>query len=200
MANTTPLTTIGVAGDIRSADVQSGSSENVPLTSLTRSATTAPLRMAPFVVRAPTGLPETGTRTQRVAESAGTVAAAASRAKVDKAAAEIEPPLANRGGDATSGVAWSAPPSDAASSRITRPSFVAAETTSFVPCRKTVGPVTNSAVGCVNQSFSCSDSGFRATIALLSRLLSRYRNQSPRAAYCRPTRRTAPTTLPPFVR
>lgn len=64
-ANTTPLTMIGIAGAVRSFDVQSGSIENAPLFSPTRSATTAPLRIGPLVARATDVVPDTSARIHR---------------------------------------------------------------------------------------------------------------------------------------
>src|SRR5688500_9136734 len=80
-----------------------------------------------------------------------------------------------------------------------RPSLVAAATISLPLCRRIVGPVTNSAVGCVNQSFGCRVLGSRATIAFA--LPSPVIGPGPIAAINVPpvVNATAPTTPPPFV-
>src|SRR5262249_12919616 len=63
------------------------------------------------------------------------------------------------------GVLRSAPPSDAASSRNTRPSFVAAATTSLPLTGKITGDVENVAPGIVNESLTVRLFGSSATIA-----------------------------------
>src|SRR5262245_42852404 len=72
---------------------------------------------------------------------------------------------------------------------------------SFVPCRNTVGPVTNSADGCVNQSFNRNVFGSRATIAFA--LPSPVTLPGPTAASSvlpADENATEPTTPPPLVR
>jgi len=80
-----------------------------------------------------------------------------------------------------------------------RPSLAAAATMSLSPCRRMVGPVTNSAAGCVNQSFSCSVFGSSATIAFVLPLPPA--RPAPIAANSVPSgaNATAPTTGPPLV-
>src|SRR6185295_4239875 len=70
---------------------------------------------------------------------------------------------------------------------------------SLSPCRRMVGPVTNSAAGCVNQSFTRSVFGSSATIAFA--LPSPVVWPAPMAANSVPSdaNATAPTTGPPLV-
>src|SRR5690349_16149652 len=97
---------IGVPGATRSFEAQACSSDSTPLVSATRSATTAPLRMAPFVARAPDGRPEIGTRIQRDSDAGIAPLAAVFFAHVESASAEIDPPLPKSAREAASGVAW----------------------------------------------------------------------------------------------
>src|SRR5262245_6420016 len=82
---------------------------------------------------------------------------------------------------------------------MTRPFRVAAATISLLACRRIVGPVTNSAAGCVNQSFTCSVFGSSATIAFA--FPSPVVRPAPIAATSVPSdaNAIAPTTGPPLV-
>ena len=181
---TTPLTMRGVAGAARSCETHPGSSASAPPLSLSFIASTAPVAIGPFVAGIPlASLPATGSRIhvtppavvgrlrrlrRRTGSSSGLTAWHATRR-----ARRRSPPRPFRAPSSTRAAASRDRHRQVTSHRAAtraRP-CVAAVTISRSPCRRIVGPVTNSAAGCVNQSFTLQclrierDDGVRLAVA-----------------------------------
>src|SRR4051812_12314673 len=137
--NTTPFTIRGVPGAGKLCDTHAGSTDGLDPLPDSFNAITAPLDTAPLVVGSPAPSPPRTGISSHVVATDGDAAppgrvcdgVTADCCHSASAAPLTAAPFPSKGFDAKSGVVWFAPPREAPSRRITRPSLVAAAITCF---------------------------------------------------------------------